>query len=538
MRIFTNNIAACKTVLCRNIVIIQKALTQQAAKFAEKMRAELYVNTLRLKHRTGTSLCGVLTDLGIKVNIVNNVNKDRTIYKRALKLAVPIMVQNGITNMVGLIDNIMVGSLGSESITAVSIVTQLIFVFNLAIFGGFSGPGIYGAQYYGKGDLEGFRNTVRIKHWIGLAVLIGGILLFFFGGDFLIGLYLKGESEDVDPVLTMGLAKEYLSVMLWGLPFFVAGQIFTSSLRETGNSVKPMISGIVSVFMDILFNYLLIYGNFGFPCLEVKGAAVATVIARVTEALTVIIWAFAAKKKHIFLQGLYRTLLLKGAVVWKLLKKSIPIFFNELLWAAGLAVLTQCYSVRGLDIVAGINISNALCNLFNVVFVALGNAVGILTGQTLGASKYGQAKKDAFKLVRFTAVICVVLAAGLISVSGLFPSFYNTTDAIKGYARDFIIITALFFPIQGILNSLYFTLRSGGKTFITFLFDSVYSWVLPIPCAFLLCNLTSVPILAVYAFIQGADLIKVAIGAVLIRKGIWISNLADDEKILKETAVS
>lgn len=467
-----------------------------------------------------------------KANKVNKANKDKTIYKRALKLAVPIMIQNGITNMVGLIDNIMVGSLGSESITAVSIVTQLIFVFNLAIFGGFSGPGIYGAQYYGKGDTEGFRNTVRIKHWMGLTVLIGSIFIFIFGGEFLIGLYLKGESEDVDPVVTMRLAKEYMSVMLWGLPFFVAGQIFTSSLRETGNSVKPMVSGIVSVSVDILFNYLLIYGNFGFPRLEVKGAAVATVIARITEALTIIIWSFATKKKHPFLQGLYRTLLLKGAVAWKLLKKSIPIFFNELLWAAGLAVLTQCYSMRGLDIVAGINISNTLCNLFNVVFVALGNAVGILTGQTLGASKYEQAKKDSFRLVRFTAVICVILAAGLISISRLFPSFYNTTDVIKDYAGDFIIITALFFPVQGILNSLYFTLRSGGKTFVTFLFDSVYSWALPVPCAFLLCKFTAVPILAVYAVIQAADLIKVVIGSILIRRGVWISNLAEEEKDL------
>lgn len=468
------------------------------------------------------------------------MNIDKGIYKRALKLAVPIMIQNGITNMVGLIDNIMVGSLGSEAITAVSIVTQLLFVFNLAVFGGFSGPGIYGAQYYGKGDMEGFRNTVRIKHWIGLTILIGGILLFIFAGEFLIGMYLKGESQDVDPVLTMSLAKKYLRIMLWGLPFFVAGQIFTSSLRETGNSVKPMVSGIVSVVMDIVFNYLLIYGKLGMPRLGVEGAAIASVIARITESLVIIIWAFAAKSKHSFLQGLYRTLLMKGTTAWKLLKKSIPIFFNELLWAAGLAVLTQCYSMRGLDIVAGINISNALCNLFNVVFVALGNAVGILTGQTLGASKYKEAKRDAFRLVWFTAAACVLLAVGLISISKLFPSFYNTTDEIKSYASEFIVITALFFPVQGILNSLYFTLRSGGKTLVTFLFDSVFSWCLPVPCAFLLCKFTALPILAVYAIIQSADFIKVAIGAVLIRKGVWISNLAEEEKAtaLTEKAIS
>lgn len=455
----------------------------------------------------------------------NIMKKDFSIYKKALKLAVPIMIQNGITNAVGLVDNIMVGSINSEAISAVSIVGQLIFVFNLAIFGGFSGPGIYGAQYYGKNDLEGFRRTVRIKHWIGVFCLILGFCSFIFGGETLIGLYLKGESENVDPLLTMNYAKEYLSVMLWGLPFFVASQIYTGSLRETGNSVKPMISGIVSVAVDILFNYMLIYGNFGMPKLGVKGAAIATVIARITEAAVIIIWAFAAKKKHTFLQGLYRTMLVEKTEALKILKKSIPIFMNEFLWAGGIAVLTQCYSMRSLDIVAGINISNALCNLFNVVFVAMGNAVGIITGQSLGASRFEQAKKESFSLTKFSAALCVILSAMLISIAWIFPSFYNTTDEIKGYATSFIIITAVFFPIQGLLNSLYFTLRSGGKTLVTFLFDSVFSWSVSVPCAFILCKFTALPILTVYAVIQAADIIKVIIGYILIKKGVWISNL-------------
>ena len=212
----------------------------------------------------------------------------------------------------------------------------------------------------------------------------------------------------------------------------------------------------------------------------------------------------------------------------RIVKKSLPIFFNEFLWAGAIAALTQCYSIRSLDIVAGLNISNALCNLLNVVFVALGNAVGILIGQTLGASQYDKAKKEAFSLMWFTGFVCFALTAVLVSVSGVFPGFYNTTDEIKGYATAFIIITALFFPVQGFLNSLYFTLRSGGKTFVTFLFDSVFSWVIPVPCAFVLCNFTELPVFAVFATVQAADFIKVAIGYVLIRKGVWISNLVEE----------
>ncbi len=454
---------------------------------------------------------------------------NKPIYRSALRLAVPMMIQNGITNAVGLVDNVMVGSIGSEAITSVSIVTQLIFVFNLAIFGGLSGPGIYGAQYFGQNNMDGFRNTVRIKHWIGFICLIGGLLVFNFADEPLISLYLRGESADVDPVLTMNLAKEYLSVMMWGLPFFVITQIYAGSLRETGDSIKPMIAGVSSVVIDIVFNYLLIYGNFGMPKLGVKGAAIATVMARIVEMSVTVIWTFASRRKHIFIKGLYKTMLVPFADMKRIVKKSLPIFFNEFLWAGAIAALTQCYSIRSLDIVAGLNISNALCNLLNVVFVALGNAVGILIGQTLGASLYEKAKKEAFSLMWFTGFVCLILTVILVAFSGIFPSFYNTTDEIKGYATSFIIITALFFPVQGFLNSLYFTLRSGGKTFVTFMFDSVFSWLIPVPCAFILCNFTQLPVFAVFAAVQAADLIKVAVGYILIRKGVWISNLVSEQ---------
>ena len=400
------------------------------------------------------------------------MRKNNPIYKRALMLAVPMMIQNGITNMVSLVDNIMVGSQGTEAMTAVSIAGQLIFVFNLAIFGALAGPGIYGAQYYGQRNLYGFQSTFRIKLWLSAACLIGGLLVFLLGDETLIGLYLHGESATVDAALTMTYAKQYLHIMLIGLPFFVVTQVYATSLRETGSSVKPMVGGVASVVVDVVLNYLLIYGNCGMPKLGVRGAAIATVLARVAEMSIVVIWAHLCRNKHTFLKGIYRTLLVPGTLAKKVIRKGMPIFCNELLWSAGLAALTQCYSTRGLEVVAGLNISNAICNLLNVVFVALGSAVGILIGQTLGASEYERAKKDSFSLMWFTGGVCLLLAAILISVSGVFPKAYDTTQEVRNYGRWFITITAAFFPVQGFLNALYFTLRSGGKTMITFLFDS------------------------------------------------------------------
>jgi len=458
----------------------------------------------------------------------------KDILKRALILAVPIMIQNGISNAVGLVDHIMVGSLGTEAMTAVSIITQLLFVFMLALFGGMSGPGIYTAQFYGQGNVEGVRASVRMKTIIGMVITSVGIVILLISEDGLIGLYLHGESEQIDSTLMLANAKEYLHIMLLGLPAMAVTQVYCSTLRETGDSVKPMAAGIVSVITDVVFNYLLIYGSMGFPKLGVTGAAIATVIARYLEMTVLIVWTFIRRNKHLFVKGLWRTLKVPGEIGSKIVIKTIPIFFNEFLWAAGLAALTQCYSTRGLEVVAGINISNVLCNLFNVVFVALGYAVGILAGQSLGAGEFERAKKESRVLTVFSGLACAVLSVALIALSGVFPQLYDTTGEVRELASSFIVMTALFFPVQGVLNSVYFTLRSGGKTLVTFIFDSVFTMAITLPLALLLCFATDLPILELYIIIQSVDIVKIIIGAVMIRKGVWINNLTEDEPLMSE----
>ena len=452
----------------------------------------------------------------------------RTIIKKAMLLAIPMMIQSGITNAVGLVDHIMVGSLGTEAMTAVSIVGQLLFVYALALIGGLSGPGIYTAQFYGQGNTEGVRASTRMKAIIAIVcTLIGTAVLLLFETP-LINLYLHGESADIDAALTLGYAKDYLHIMLLGLPAMAVTQIYASSLRETGDSVKPMAAGIVSVIADVFFNYLLIYGSLGFPKMGVNGAAAATVIARYLEMITLLLWVYLHKKDHPFVQGLWSTLRVPRETGKRILIKTIPIFLNEFLWAASIAAMTQCFSTRGLEVVAGINISNVLCNLMNVVFVSLGCAVGILVGQSLGAGDFIMAKRQSFTLTWFTALLCMGLTFALIALSRVFPMLYQTTDEVRGIATDFIIATAIFFPVQGVLNTLYFTLRSGGKTLITFAFDSVFSWVVSIPLAFILCLFTDLPVLAVYIIVQAADILKIVIGTIMIRKGIWVTNLAEE----------
>ena len=450
---------------------------------------------------------------------------DKQFYKMVLLIAVPIMIQNGITNFVSLLDNIMVGQVGTEQMTGVAIVNQLIFVYNLCIFGGVSGAGIFTAQFFGQKDDEGVANTFRFKLW--MAAILTGITILILAafGEPLIQMYLNGNQDGGDTAAALHYGKEYLWIMLAGLPAFMVVQVYASTLRECGSTITPMKAGITAVLVNLVFNYLLIYGKFGFPELGVKGAAVATVMSRYVEAFIVVCWTHAHKEQNTYIKGLYRTMKIPGYLVKRILIKGTPLLLNETMWAAGMALLLQCYSVRGMNVVAGMNISNTISNLFNVVFIALGDSVAIVVGQLLGAGKMEEAKDTDRKMIVFSVMCCTGVALVMLIIAPLFPQLYNTNPASRELAKYFIMVTAVFMPMQAFLHAAYFTLRSGGKTIITFLFDSVFIWVVSVPVAFCLSRFTGLSIYAIYFMVMSVDLIKCVIGFVLVKKGVWLQNI-------------
>lgn len=446
----------------------------------------------------------------------------------ALTVAVPIMIQNGITNFVSLLDNIMVGRVGTEQMSGVAIINQLMFVFNISIFGAVSGAGIFGAQFWGCGKQEGVRHTFRFK-WIAAIVLVvlAG-LLFFLAGEELILLYLHGEGNDVQLEETLFYAKQYLKVMLWGLLPFGICQVYTSTMRECGETMLPMKAGIVAVVVNMCLNYLLIFGKFGMPQLGVVGAAIATVVSRYVEVAIVITWAHTHKDKQPYIEGIYRSFHIPGSLVGKILLKGTPLMLNEIMWSIGMAMLMQCYSLRGLDAVAGLNISSTISNLFNVVYIAMGSAVSIIVGQLLGAGKMKEAKETDTKLIAFSVASCFVMGGLLALVAPLFPLLYNTTDVVRALGTGFIRIVAVCMPLYAFVHCAYFTLRSGGKTIVTFLFDSVFVWVVSIPLAYILSRFTELPVIPLYFICQSLEAIKCIIGFVLIKKGVWLQNIVKD----------
>ncbi|MCM1086674.1 MAG: MATE family efflux transporter [Muribaculaceae bacterium] len=463
--------------------------------------------------------------------MLTNIRKkfigDKAFYKMVLAVAVPIMIQNGITNFVGLLDNIMVGQIGTEQMSGVAIVNQLLMVYYLCIFGGLAGAGIFTAQYFGQKDDEGIRYTFRYKFWMALLLTAGAVLLLIFGGEGLIQNYLSGSSDGGDPAAALRYGQSYLQVMLFGLPAFMWVQIYVSTLRECGETVVPMKAGITAVCVNLCLNYLLIYGKLGLPALGVVGAAIATVVSRYVEAAIVILWTHRHKEQNRFVVQLYSTLKVPGHLVGKYFIKGAPLLINETLWSAGMAMLTQCYSVRGLRVIAGLNIANTINNVFNVVFIAMGDAVAIIIGQLLGAGKMEEARDTDNKIIAFSVCSCVGIAVLMSLVAPLFPQIYNTTQDVKTLAVQFILAQALFMPQAAFIHAAYFTLRSGGKTVVTFLFDSVFVWCVSVPVAYALSRFTQVHVIVIFAMVQIADWIKCVIGFLLVKKGVWMQNIVE-----------
>ena len=450
----------------------------------------------------------------------------RSFYTMILAIAIPIMVQNGITNFVNMIDNIMVGRVGTNEMSGVAIVNQLIMVFNLCIFGGVAGAGIFTAQFHGARNIEGIRYTFRYKLIVITVIVMTSITIFLCFGDELIKLYLHGENGDsADIEETLKQAKIYLSYMLIGLPPFAIAQAYGDTLRCSEETIIPMKAGIVSVLVNLSLNYVLIDGKLGAPELGVAGAAIATIIARYVEMAVVVIWTHTHSRRQAFIKGAFKNFKIPLPLTKDMVAKGTPLILNETLWSMGVASLLQNYSVRGLAVVGALNISQIISNLFNVGIIAMGSAISIILGRRLGAGKMQEAKEYSVKLIFFTEIICFGTALMLMLLAPFFPMIYNTTDEIKALATSFIRVAAACMPIYAFETCCYFTIRSGGKTFITFLFDSVFMCVVSVPVAYILVHFTILNIVMVFLFVQLVSLLKCLIGFIMVKKGIWLNKL-------------
>ena len=447
---------------------------------------------------------------------------DKKFYRMVLIVCIPIVIQNGFTNLASLLDNIMIGQLGTLSMSGVSISNQLFQVFNVSMFGAMSGAGIFLAQFYGRGNRDGVHNCFRIKMIIGVLISIIAICLFKMIGTSLISLYLNDNPEDSLKTLNYGM--QYMNVMLIGLIPFAITQVYSSSLRETGNTVLPMKASVIAVIVNFCINYILIFGNFGFPRLGVIGAAIGTVVSRVVEMSINI----AAGYKNEYLRDAMHLNKISSDIFMNVVKRGMPLLCNEILWSISIALISQCYSTRGLAAVAAINITTTVTNFFMIICYAMGNSISIIVGQRLGAGEVEYAKDCNLKMVFMNFLMCLCIGVTLFGCSPFIPQIYNTSVEVKNLASSLLRISACMLPIISLYYSSYFTMRAGGKTLLTFFFDSGYTFIFTFIVALCLTRFTDLPILNVYLLVQCVDIPKAILGITLVKKGIWIHNIVNE----------
>lgn len=457
----------------------------------------------------------------------NLVSDPKAFYRRVIVTALPMMVQNFITTFVSMLDNLMVGQLSTAQIGGVTIINNnLLFIFYLCLFGGAAGAGIFTTQFYGSGDREGIRHAFRFKLYVSLLLTALGMVVFLVFGDSLIGLYLQADGDPQLAADTLYYSKKYLKIMLWGIVPFAVTNAYAGTLKVCGHPTVAMMASLGATVTNLVGNWILIFGNLGAPAMGIEGAAIATVLSRFVEMGILVIWSHANTAKLPYMKGLYRSLRISGSLLKAILTKGMPLLLNEAMWSFGMAFLNQCYSVWGQDVNAAMGISSTLFNLASISFKSLGATVGILTGQMLGAGVTEKAVRKANDRMTVlslgTGVLfgCLMAAAG-----GAFPQLYQTTASVRTIATGLILIAACDVLLQAYIYPVYFTLRAGGKTMITFFFDCGSIWLLSLPLAFFLSRYSSLHVFAIYGIVTGVDVIKCAVGWFMIRSGTWIQKL-------------
>lgn len=460
----------------------------------------------------------------------HNTIGDKAFYKQVLSILIPIIIQNTVTNIVSLVDNVMVGAVGTLEMSAVAIINQLILVFTLCIFGGSAGVGIFTSQYVGAGDKDGVKNCFKMKLYFGAVVLIVATLIFLIFPNQLINSYIAEDTTPKDAATTLRFAKEYLFIMLIGFPPFVLSQVYGSILRETGETKLPMVASVLAIVTNTVFNYILIFGNEGLPFLPiapmgVAGAAIATVFSRFVEMFIIIIAMHKNSAKYDFIVKIYSNLKVPFKLFKEIVKKGAPLIANEFLWSAGMAVILQCYSLRGIDVVAASNISTTAMNLFKALYMSIGIAISILVGQQLGANRIEEAKTTVWRMLTLATVAAVATSLLVVVSAPFIPKIYNTSDAVRELATALLLMQAIIMPFDSFALGGYFTMRSGGKTLITLLFDGGFVWYSNYPIALIIGYLTDIDIIPFFLIVQIGSVLKAIAAFFLVKNGFWAKNI-------------
>ena len=441
-------------------------------------------------------------------------------YRKLFILGLPIILRNTLSSFNGFIDNIMVGGLGSSEISAASIINQILFIFCCTFVGTNAVIGLYSTQYFGIGDYLGIKKIFFIKIIISLFLLFLFSVLIYLFYDKLILLYMT-RGDEITKNNMFKLCKEYFVFSYLSLLPFIITQIFSSTLNESGNTILPMFLCLLATLTNALLNYLFIYGNFGFPRLELTGAALATFLSRFIEAAVVII----LRKKFIFFKNIFKNILIDINLLYLIVKKAVPIYINEFLFSFSFVVIAQIYSLQSIDNIVIMSVTGTLSIFFMNLIFAIGYSSEILIGHQLGQSNFDLAYLYSKKTLLFAFVIGLFFIPIIFMSSSYFPMLYDLNTEIIENISKCICSFALNFYLLSTGGVIFYILRSGGRILLLSIIDCGFFWLLVIPCQYLLVKYSTLKIFEIYFVTLFLNIIKCLVGIYFIKTKTWMRNL-------------
>lgn len=447
----------------------------------------------------------------------------REFYGTMLRLAFPVAIQNLMASSLNMVDTVMIGQLGQSELAAVGLANQIFFLLVLFLFGTCSGASIFTSQYWGKRDVQNIRRVLGVVLFTGMTVAFIftlGALLF---PETILRLFMKNEH-------VVALATDYLRLV--SLSYVITAVTFAYSfLSRSVQQVKlPTLVSAVSLLCNTALNYLLIFGNFGFPALGVVGAALATVISRILEMCVLL---FIMYRYHYVLAARFRELTdITLPFVRRFFHTSSTVILNELSWALGMMMCMVAYARMGEQPYAVVQMAAPVQNISFVLFIGIANACGVMLGNQIGACEEEQAFSCAKIFAVLGPLLALLVAAGLMIFADSLVSVYNVPADLKESAAKLLIVYAVFLTAK-VFNFINIVgiLRSGGDTRYTLLLDSGGVWLLAVPLAFLGGLVWRLPIHIVVALVSSEELFKMVLGLRRLYSKKWVRNVVSEAEI-------
>jgi putative MATE family efflux protein len=445
--------------------------------------------------------------------------KDRIFYNKMFAIAIPIMLQNLMSSLLNMVGTVMVGVLGEAQIAAVGLANQVFFVFFLLIYGINSGCGIFIAQYWGNKDED------NIRRMVGFSVVVGALVGLLFT---MIVLFLPRQIMQLftvdNAVIEYGIL--YMRFVSFSYILTSVSIAYSFAARNIGDVSVPMFIGAVSLIINGVFNFILIFGYLGFPRLEVEGAAIATVLARLVETMALVYWVYIVRKNKVISPRLKDIKRLNLKYIRNILTTAIPVILNDVFWALGMTMYSAAYARIGTAAIAAIQIANTAQNIFIVISIGLASSCAVMLGNEIGSGDKERAMLYAKRFLIIGTSAGLVLGVILILISPIVLLMFSNSQAVQQLAQKIMLIMGIFLWCR-FMNSILVVgvLRSGGDTTFSMILETCSVWLVGVPLAFAGALWWHLPVYLVYTLICLEELIKAYFGLKRVRSNKWVRDV-------------